>query len=356
MKRIIAALAGSSIALVLGAAGDVAAAGNPVIGYWTDTNVVVADRAGETIATFRNFDEFSFESDTLAGRFRTDAGDRHIVGFSIAAHERVFKIRHAHSPVVTADGRRVAFFASVPRDDVVQSVWMRMGDGRKKVVARFKAAPHLPGIPHGIEAGGVPLTVAVDKDGRKMAIGYGAEDIRQFDVWVVDVATKKAKRMTRGEDSLLPSLTPNGRKLAVMVERDEEDCGGFYSTQIRVMSTVTEDKKMLTPKSCDLFYTSPRWIDNTSLLAVRVARTSPGVYDFDMDIVKIDATTGQISDVVTEGNDPCCLTTSPRQRMVAYPYSDIAGFSVLDLDDGTPLDFPPDNYQPHLSGEHFLRI
>lgn len=61
--------------------------------------------------------------------------------------------------------------------------------------------------------------------------------------------------------------------------------------------------------------------------------------------------THQITDVMTDGN-PCCITVSPSLAKVAYSYSDRPGFGVYDVGTGTFVDFPEDNYVPHLSGQN----
>jgi hypothetical protein len=43
---------------------------------------------------------------------------------------------------------------------------------------------------------------------------------------------------------------------------------------------------------------------------------------------------------------------SPSLAKVAYSYSDRPGFGVYDVCTGTFVDFPEDNYVPHLSGQN----
>jgi hypothetical protein len=65
----------------------------------------------------------------LAGELTGKRG-RRIVAYDIASRERLFRIREARRPVVTARGKRIAFLPTTARDDVGLSVWMRMGTGR----------------------------------------------------------------------------------------------------------------------------------------------------------------------------------------------------------------------------------
>ena len=329
---------------------------DPAIGYWIDTNVVVTDADAQKIRRFPDFEHFSFNGPVLAGE-RKGKGtfQRRIVAYDIASGERRFRIPDARNPVVTAGGKRIAFLPTRARDDLALSVWMRMGTGRVRKLAQFSAAPGFPGIRHGMRGGAVPLDIAFDKRGRTMAMAGGLETIRAFDVWLVDVRTKKVTRMTRGNHSHSPSLSPDGGRLVVRVESDEacpdDVFGEILIGKVRVISTATGERKTLTSFDCDLFYDTPRWIDNRSLLAVRATKDDTETFGYDLDIVRIDAASGAITEVVTDGS-PCCLTTSPSLGKVAYEFTDRPGFSVLDLESGSILDFPEGHYVPHLAGEN----
>jgi hypothetical protein len=65
----------------------------------------------------------------------------------------------------------------------------------------------------------------------------------------------------------------------------------------------------------------------------------------------LDAATGGITEVMTDGN-PCCLVVSPSLGKVAYEFSDRPGFSVYDLESDTTVDFPEGSYVPHLAGQN----
>lgn len=331
-------------------------AGDPIVGFWTDGAVVLADEEGRDAARFPDFAKFSLNGNVLAGELPGKrSGDARIVGYDAISGERLFKIPDARLPVVAGGGSKVAFFPTVARDDVMVSVWMRTPTGRVKKVAKFKAGPGYEGIRHGIRGGAVPLDIAMDESGRTMAIAAGLETIRAFDVWVIDVKTKEVTRMTRGNHSHDPSLSPDGERLAVRVERAEPCPDPFYGEvligKIRVSSVATGEKKTLTEFDCDLFYDTPRWIDNESLLAVRVTRDLTETYGYDLDLVRFEVETGEITELVTDGN-PCCITASPSLGSVAYSFSDRPGFSVFDLGFRTTIDFPEGTYVPHLSGEN----
>lgn len=331
-------------------------ANDPIVGFWTDGAVVLADKEGHEVGRFPDFAKFSLNGNVLAGELPgKKSGDARIVGYDAVSGARLFRIPDARLPLVTGGGSKVAFFPTVARDDVMVSVWMRTPTGRVKKVAKFKAGPGYEGIRHGIRGGAVPLDIAMDESGRTMAIAAGLETIRAFDVWVIDVKTKKVTRMTRGNHSHNPSLSPDGKRVAVRVESAEPCPDPFYGEvligKIRVSSIATAEKKTLTEFDCDLFYDTPRWIDNQSLVAVRVTRDPTETYGYDLDLVRFEVETGEITELVTEGN-PCCLTASPSLGSVAYSFSDRPGFSMLDLGLDTTIDFPEGTYVPHLSGEN----
>lgn len=341
----------AAAALVLSAPVAVAA-GAPAVAYWTEDATVVADAAGEEVRAFRDFERFSFAGGLLAGQV---PGPRHssdrVVGYDVETGDRLFRIVNATNPVVAASGQRVAFLPTFRREQYVRSVWMRNARGKVRKVVQFRA-PGVDGVPHGMGGDGAPLDLALDASGRHMAVVFGLEPLRSFDVWVVDTKTGAAVRMTRGENSHNPSLSPAAGALAVRVERPESCPDPLYGEilvgKIRVVDVATRERRDLTEFDCDLFYDTPRWIDDASLVAVRVTKDASEELGYDLDLVRIDAASGEISDLWTEGN-PCCVTASPSLGKVAFSYSDRSGFGVLDLTTGDLVDF--DRNAPHLSGE-----
>lgn len=341
-------------AAVLALASAAAAAGDPVVGYWTETEVVVTDAGGEVVRTFPDFDRFSFSATLLAGQRagERDSSDR-VTGYDVATGDRLFAVSNATNPVVAAARDKVAFLPTFRRDPYVRSIWMRMPGGRVRKVAQFRA-PGVDGIPHGMGGDGAPLDLALDDRGRYMAIVFGLEPFRSFDVWIVDTRTRAARRMTRGENSHNPSLSPRGENLAVRVERPEGCPDPLYDEiligKIRVIARTTGEARDLTEFDCDLFFDTPRWVDESTLVAVRVTKDASQAYGYDLDLVRIDAASGEVTDLLTEGN-PCCVTASPSAGKVAFGFSDEAGFGVLDVTTGEVTEFGADKFVPHLAGE-----
>lgn len=345
------ALAG--IVLTLAFVSAASAAGAPELGYSNGTNTVVADGAGAVVRTFPELDRFSLGGSLFAAERE---GKRHsserVVGFDLSTGEKLFSIRNAIGPVVPATGGKVVFLPTFRREPYVRSLWMRDARGRVRKIAQFKA-PGVDGIPHGMGGDGSPLDVALDARARRVAITFGLEPLRMFDVWVVDTRTGEAARMTRGENSHNPSLSPDGEQVAVRVERPEGCPDPLYGEiligKIRVIASTGETRD-LTEWDCDLFFDTPRWVDDDTLVAVRVTKDATEELGYDLDLVRIDAASGTITDLLTEGN-PCCVTASPSLGKLAYVFSDRPGFAVLDLTTGEILDVGEDVSAPRLSGE-----
>ncbi|HYP22701.1 MAG TPA: hypothetical protein VEV43_03935 [Actinomycetota bacterium] len=339
---------GAALVLALLSSSAVAA-GDPVIGYWTDTNVIIADAEGEQVRELPDFRRFSFSGSLLAG----DVQGKRAVGYDLGSGDRTFTIAHASNPVVAAARDVVAFLPTFRRDEYARSVWMRTARGQVRKVAQFRA-PGVDGIRHGMGGDGAPLEVAFDDRGRYLAIVFGLEPLRSFDVWVVDTKTRAAARMTRGENSHNPSLSPGGEQLAVRVERPESCPDPVYGEiligKIRVIERTTRTARDLTAFDCDLFYDTPRWIDDETLVAVRVTKDPEETYGYDLDLVRIDASSGEVTELLTAGN-PCCITASPSLGKVAYGFSDRAGFAVLEVATGEVVEFDAGAYVPHLAGE-----
>lgn len=352
-----AVVAAMAVAALVG--GPAAGAPEPeaaaALGYWTDDTVTIVDEDAAPLGVFPAYDHFSFNRSMIAGERpgRRHSRDR-IIGTDIASGERLFRIDHATNPVVGTSGK-VLFLPTMYRDDYTTTVWMRGVAGGIRRIVRFKPGPGLPGVRHGMRGGGAPLDLAVDDAGRYVAVAFGLEPLRSFDVWIVDVKTREVKRMTRGENSHNPSMSPHGSKLAVRVESPDPCPDPLYGEiligKIRVLDREGGGSRSLTDFDCELFYDTPRWIDEDTLLAVRVTKDATQTYGYDLDIVEIDAESGAISEVVTEGN-PCCITVSPSLGKVAYGFSDRGGFSVLDLTTRASLDYAGDVYVPHLAGEN----
>lgn len=359
MKRAWAAVT-CAVTMLLGAGtASPQEAAPPALAYWqlnpegTGFRVVMSDARGDEIRAFPDHEEFSFDGDVFAGEIELD-GNRRVVGRSIGTGERLYRIKNAAAPVVTADGNKVFFLPSGPRDGhTFQTVWMRTRTGRIRKIIQFSLARGLPGVPHDITEGGIPLDVSLDQRGRIMAVEYGIETdtFQKRDVWLVDTRTKEWARLTRGKRSNEPAVSPNGSSVAVRTA-SKTDCGWYQAGKIRVFSTEDGTGTTVVSATCELFYDVPAWVDEDTLLATRVTKVGPdsGMEDFNLDIVSIDVATGEMTDLHTSGN-PCCPTTSPDLGLAAWTYNDRDGATIMDIGTGQTFDLPPGSLLPHLSGE-----
>jgi hypothetical protein len=340
-----------SMALVFGTAVPAGAAGSPAVVYSTDTGTKVASADGVVLSEYGPFQFSSLDGNVIAGSRHTPRSEA-VVAFNATTGERLYRIRDAFAPVVLANGRKVGFMPDRfgRRDRFFQSVWIRTPRGRLRAVVRF-AGRHRTVNARDFDGDGIPLDQAWDAAGRTLALTYGNDvDLFEYDVWVVDVRTREATRVTRGRVSRFPSLSPSGDRLALVREVDR--CGQLRRAgDLVVMNADGTDRRTLLPGTCGLYYTDPRWISEDELIALRLDRVAPGQYD--QDLVRVDAATGVATDLVTAG-DIVFYTASARQQSIAYVRgSETTGFWIYDLSDGSTTHVA-EGYIPNLAGTHRL--
>jgi hypothetical protein len=340
-------------------AANTGPADDPAVAFWTTEGVKIATLEGQELLSLRDYQYQSLDGNVHAGsRLLSGGGSPSVITARDATTgDRLFKIRNARSPVVLADGRKVGFLPDRggKRDPFVASVWIRNAQGKERRIVQF-VGPRRTVTPRGFRMQGGSLDVAFDARGRKLAVSYGFDggdgsvDLLEYDVWVVDVRTRVAIRMTHGRNSRWQSLSPSGERLAVA--REVDLCGGGYpgyrASDIRVMSTTTYEKVTLLTGTCDLYYTDPRWISEDELVAARLTRQAPEQYA--VDLVRVDATTGEVTEIVA-GGDVIYLSASASLQQVAYARRDVDGFTIHDLATGEVVEFH-EGFIPQLAGEH----
>jgi hypothetical protein len=327
----------------------------PVVAYYTDEGVGLAGPDGAETQSFGPFHAFSLDGSVFAAHRipkKTKKAFQITTGFDAATGEKLFRIKNAAFPVVLDGGKKVAFLPDSDgrRDPQVNSIWMRGVNGRIRKIVQFSHGGGLPGIETGLD--GVPLSLAFDDKGTKVAVAYGNDvDLFQFDVWLVDVKSGDVERMTKGKQSRWPSLSPSGERLAVF--RETENCGGpepgYRSGNIITMQADGEDRVKLTEGSCTLFYTDPKWLSEEALIAHRLIEIGPGSYQ--SDLVQIDRATGTVTVLVDEVGDVYEFSVSPGLEKIAYVINGEAGFYLRDLSGGTAVHVPI-GFFPKMSGDH----
>jgi hypothetical protein len=348
MRRLLAAL----IVVAATASSVPAHAGAPPgVAYYTDTGVEVATLAGNALSAYAAFQFFSLDGNLLVGSRHTRRSEA-VVGFDATTGERRFKIANAFAPIALARGRKVAFLPDrfAQRDPYFSSVWLRTAAGRVRAIVRF-AGPKATVDPADFDGEGIPLDMAWSANGNRAAITFGNDvDLFIYDVWVVNARTREATRVTRGHVSRFPSLSPSGDRLVVL--REERNCGGpapgYRAGDIIAMDADGSSRSTLLTGRCAVFYQHARWVSQDELIADRLTRTAPGTYD--TDLVRVDATTGATTDLVTTG-DVSFFSVSPALDAVAYSTFGSPGFTVIDLGSGTTTPFATGDL-PHLAGNH----
>ena len=334
-----------------------AGATTAAIAFHTDDGSRVADLLGATVFDKGAFDFMSLGGNVFAGSPPSGgSSEDHIVAFDASTGERLFRIDNAFAPVVLAGGKKVAFWPDhwARRDPYGTSVWIRNAEGNERRV--FQLTGPRATVPRDpFEGDAVPLSMAFDAEGKKLAVAMGNDlGLLIYDIWVVKVRTREAVRVTKGKASHWPSLSPSGAQLAVL--REVEMCPGEIprlAWTVQVMASSGEDKRTLLEGSCDLYYADARWISESELVTVRIEKTAEG--DYTHDLVKVDAVSGETTDLVADG-DITYFTVSPSLQKVAFHRSSDfpdGGFSVFDLITGEITDHPA-GFIPRLSGESRL--
>lgn len=341
-------------ALALLVTAPAGAAEPPAVAYYTDTGVEVATIGGDVISSFGSLDFMSLDGNVLAGSRLTKESEA-IIALDATTGERLSRTRDAFAPIALADGRKIGFMPDrfAHRDPYFASVWLRTATGRTRAVVRFYG-PNATVNPGGFEGEGIPLDQAWDAAGHTLAVTFGNDvDLFIYDVWVVDARTREATRVTRGQVSRYPSLSPSGDRLALV--REMQLCGGedagHRASDLLAMDADGTNRTTLLEGTCALYYTDPRWISEDELAAARLTRTPSG--DYDVDLVKVDAGTGSIDELVATG-DVSFFSVSAELQEIAYERTgDSTGFSVYDLALGTSADFATGDI-PHIAGAHRL--
>jgi hypothetical protein len=351
MRRLLTILA-LVAGLIAVAAAPAAAVDPPAVGAYSSSGIDVYTAAGDVLHSFAAFQFFSLDGDLFVGSRHAGASES-IFGFDATTGAREFRIQDAFAPVALAGGTKVGFMPDrfANRDRFFSSVWLRTASGRERAVVRF-AGPHATVNPRDFDGEGTPLGQAWSANGNTLALAFGNDvDLFIYDVWIVDTRTREATRVTRGHVSRFPSLSPSGSRLALL--REQRSCGGpapgYRAGDLLVMDADGTSSSVLLDGGCPLFYTDPEWVSEDELVAHRLTRTAPGVYD--VDVVSVDVATGAVTDIATTG-DVFSMSASATLGAVAYARADAARFRVLDLASDTTTVFR--GQIPHLVGAHRL--
>jgi hypothetical protein len=324
------------VAAAAGFAREASAAGPAAVAVQRGAKVEVLDAAGALVRRFAGSSSFSLGGGLLA---RTGAADR-IAVVDVSSGARRVRIPNAFGPVVLPGGR-VAFLPDRfgVRDPQGNSVWLRSRTGAIRRLVQFSNGPGLPGITTGLDAAGV-LGLSFDAQARRLAVVQGNDvDLFHYDVWVVDVRQGGVFRATTGGRSRLATVSPSGARIAYL--REEAHCGGAepgYRAGDLVLRPTrrTGAPRVLVDGSCAAFVTEPHWLSAAELVAVRLTRTSPGVYT--NELVRVDAATGAVTPV-PGGSGAFALSVSPGLRLAGFMRLG-GGSALARLDSAAPVELP----------------
>jgi hypothetical protein len=344
-----AIVVGAALLGLLAGSATARALGPPAIAVAVGASTSVLDEDGALVRAFGPHSFWSLAGNLFVGDLPTDR----VVARDATTGVQRFVIRNAFGPAAL-DAKRVAFLPDRfgRRDPQNNSVWLRKKNGTVRRLVQFSNGGSLPGIHTGIDSATI-LGFAFDTAGRTMVVVEGNDvDLFRYDVWVVDVPTRAAFRATLGRHSRFATIAPNGGRLVFL--REEAQCGGpppgFRAGDLVVMETHQAARKTtVLDGTCALFYTEPHWVSNTSLVAVRLTRTAPGVYSGDL--VLVDASTHAVYVLAADG-DVFGVSASPLLGSVAYMRIS-GGAVVLDLATLTPVTIPG-GVAPKLAGDRAL--
>jgi dipeptidyl aminopeptidase/acylaminoacyl peptidase len=324
--------------------GEAVAAGTPMVAFATASREHVRVAAGDRtrLARVPYQRGFSLRGDLIA----TESGPG-VVGYDARTGERRFTVRDAALPTVLDPRGRVVFWATYERDRQVNSLWVREIDGRVRRIVQFSNGGDLPGYDTGYEGDAGLLSTSFDAAGAKVALAEG-NDVSLFiyDVYVVNVATGRVRRITNDRRSRWPSISPNGRRVAY--QREVAECGPDYVRAGRLVVERVDGtgERILSSGSCDAWLSNPRWINDTHVVAYRQRRTTGR--EFDVDLVLVEAATG-VQRALTGSGMVSFFSVDPATGRIAFERLDTDGFNVIDLA-GNRTRFARGAF-PHMAGE-----
>jgi hypothetical protein len=330
-------------AMSLGAPGSGFAAEEPPgppLALHTGERWFTAGAHGSMVHEFRHFWDTAVNDGLFVGQVKADSltakvVDR-LIAYDAATGEKAWTLKHAAHPVVLNGGRRVAFLpdSGSRRANAFQSVWMRKPTGRVRGIVEFTEVRGAPGVKVFSTTGGTGvIDFAFDDRGRKMAVGIGDDYLSmQYDIWLVDVRTREARRMTLGKESRFPDLSPDGSKLAFT--RENAQCTEYQhrSGDLKIVNTLgAKEGRTLLVGDCDLYYAEPQWLGNDRLVVARMTRTGPLTYD--RDLVIVDADTAQVEELL-DLDDIVWFKVSSRHGLITFFRDAHDWVSVHDLNTG----------------------
>lgn len=285
----LAALTAASSCLVAVATGSLSAGavGAPAV-TWTEAagptnHVVVADAAGAVVRTLPvDSTRVTLEgSQVLAGvvigvgaTTGKQPTGQVVQAYDAATGALSFEVPDAAYAFRGGAAGTVLFWPDTEgkRDPQVNSIWRRSSGGAVDKLVQFANGPGQPGIDTGLPGGGGLLATVADAAGKYVAVEEGIEGA-EHDVWLVNAATKAAKRMTTGGASGEPSLSANGSSLAVT--RTTGTCPKWTNLDLQVIPTFgAATPTTIFTGTCTHRVARPRWVSSHEIAVLDVTIAS----------------------------------------------------------------------------------
>jgi dipeptidyl aminopeptidase/acylaminoacyl peptidase len=265
-------------------------------GGFLDSEVVATDQTGNSLVLSERAEPFATINAGMVAFTRHRRSHTFASGVIIkdpVTGERVHKVVDARWPLLFDDGASLLFLPDnngrdVPedRDKYVNSVWFRdLDTGMERRLAQFKGGDLYQ------------LQTAVSPDGQQVAFTRGNDTfLFVFNIWVASVDGTSLERLTSDDRSLYPSFSPDSQTIAFTHLRPGRPC----SASVHLMGVDGSDARRLARGSCDAVLLRPVWLDDTTLVVWRWARTDQGV-NRPAGLVRISAETGEVLGTIATG-------------------------------------------------------
>ena len=200
---------------------------------------------------------------------------------------------------VTANpGRRLARGAARDSSAVADSLDAATAPPPTERSARASDGP----VPRGLRIlaeGAIEGTIAWSPDGREIAfvrLHRGANGSLVNDLYTVDVASGRTRRLTTDRRALSPSFSPDGRRIA-FVSAANPDGSSSETANLVVLDLETRVETPLTRFTGVVQITSARWSPDGRQIAI-------ALFDTRRDLALVDAATGTVTRLGTDAGNP----------------------------------------------------
>ena len=157
-------------------------------------------------------------------------------------------------------------------------------------------------VPRGLRIlaeGAIEGAIAWSPDGTRIAysrLHRGAHGTLLNDLYVVDVASGRQRRLTTNRRASSPTFAPDGRRLA-FVAAANPDGSSSETANVFVLDTETGQETPLTRFTGVVQITSARWSPDGRQIAV-------ALFDTRRDLATVDAATGAVTRLATDAGNP----------------------------------------------------